>query len=139
LNNGPYDTYLRKSGQTLPVSFKLLSKDAFEREELGKAIGYLTYAKDTFHQLSKSKSTTIATHASQEYNEIVALYSTYVKLNDTTYYQPIPSKEDLQALIPGGRVALNIIQYKPPAPAFGPGTEKSDLQKLSYDLEGRYY
>ncbi|CAG8457420.1 4029_t:CDS:2 [Ambispora leptoticha] len=117
---------------------KFLAKDAYEHQQMGKAVGFITEAKEAIHQLSKSKSTIIASHASQEYTEVVALYANYVNTNETISFENVPNKEELQALIPGGRVALDLTKYTPPPPSFGPSLEKEDDDD-NYILKGRYY
>ncbi|CAG8502667.1 2796_t:CDS:2 [Ambispora gerdemannii] len=119
---------------------KFLAKDAYEHQETGKAVGFIRDAKEALHQLSKSKSTIIASRASQEHAEVVGLYTNYVKTNETIAFENVPTKEDLQALIPGGRVALDLTRYTPPVPRFGPGLENIDNKEDdNYILKGRYY
>ncbi|KAG9284243.1 hypothetical protein G9A89_002053 [Geosiphon pyriformis] len=118
---------------------KYLAKDANENQGIGKAIGFITEAKEVFYNLSKSKSTTIAAHASKEYAEVLALHSSYVKINNTISFDQIPSKEDLQALIPSGRFVSSLTKYTLPAPAFGRSLENTYEDGGNYILEGRYY
>ncbi|RHZ81352.1 hypothetical protein Glove_121g70 [Diversispora epigaea] len=121
---------------------KFLAKDAYEHQQIGKAVGFIKEAKDVFHLLTRSKSPTIAKHALQEYEEVDELYKRYVGFNDKVACDKVPSKADLQALIPGGRVVHDMIKYTPPKPAFGPDSERvitTTSVGLNYIGENQYY
>ncbi|CAG8676102.1 13794_t:CDS:2, partial [Acaulospora morrowiae] len=103
---------------------KFLAKDAYEHQQTGKAVGFIKEARDVLHVLTKSKSPIIAKHSIQEYAEANELCKSYIGINDTVAFEAVPSKADLQALIPGGRMFHHLIEYTPPPPAFGPDVEK---------------
>jgi hypothetical protein len=42
--------------------------------------------------------------------------------NTQLHFQPIPKIPELQSRIPAGRSAVEAVPYKPPVPAFGPGS-----------------
>ena len=55
-------------------------------------------------------------------------------------YESVPTKADLQALIPGGRVLQELATYEPPPPSFGPSIKKITKKPSSGDiLAGHYY
>ncbi|CAG8439755.1 528_t:CDS:10 [Funneliformis mosseae] len=119
---------------------KFLAQDAYVHQQCGKAVGFITEAKDAFHLLTRSKLITIALHATQEYEEVKNLHTSYVNYNNTVAYEEVPTKADLQALIPGGRVLQEFTKYEPPLPLFGPGNKKITKQPFSRDiLAGQYY
>ncbi|CAG8673055.1 14709_t:CDS:2 [Gigaspora margarita] len=118
---------------------KFLAKDAYDNQQNGKAVGFITESREVLHLLTKCKSPMIAAHAAQEYLEVNELYNSYVGINDTVTFQVVPSKADLQALIPGGRTFWELAKYTPPSPAFGPGVNRTSKSESGYILEGQYY
>ncbi|CAJ0758367.1 8387_t:CDS:2, partial [Entrophospora sp. SA101] len=82
----------------------------FHQQRMPTNIRFIKEAREAFHQISKSKSSTLAIHASQEYTEIT--------------FDTVPSRADLQALIPGGRIVQELTKYSKPDPAFGPYKEQ---------------
>ncbi|CAG8611822.1 2285_t:CDS:2, partial [Scutellospora calospora] len=111
----------------------------WSKRQNGTAVGFITEAREALHQLTKCKSPTIAAHAVQEYKEVNELYNIYVGINDTVTFQVVPSKADLQALIPGGRTSVDLIEYTPPAPVFGPGVDRTSKSESGYILKNHYY
>ncbi|CAG8832150.1 8681_t:CDS:2, partial [Racocetra persica] len=95
--------------------------------------------REVLHLLTKCKSPTVAAHAAQEYSEVNELYNIYVGINDTVTFQIVPSKADLQVLVPGGRTVFDSAKYIPPAPAFGPGVNRTNKSESGDILGGHYY
>ncbi|CAG8536088.1 9015_t:CDS:2 [Dentiscutata heterogama] len=135
-------------------------RNIWSKRQNGKAVGFITEAREILHLLTKCKSPMIAARAAQEYSEVNELYNSYVGINDTrrnfsnstgsfvlyiisikllVTFQVVPSKADLQALIPGGRMVLDLANFTPPAPAFGPGVNKTSRSESGYILENQYY
>nr|CAG8652038.1 10284_t:CDS:2 [Entrophospora candida] len=102
----------------------------FHQQRMPTNIRFIKEAREAFHQISKSKSSTLAVHASQEYTEVNDLYNSYVRIA----FDTVPSRADLQALIPGGRIVQELTKYSKPDPAFGPYKEQqiesADLNSL---------
>ncbi|CAG8610385.1 26025_t:CDS:10 [Dentiscutata erythropus] len=145
---------------TKSLGMKFLAKDAYDHQQNGTAVGFITEAREVLHLLTKCKSPMIAARAAQEYSEVNELYNSYVGINDTLLVEEflyielkdfkikafntnpqiiVPSKADLQALIPGGRMVLDLANFTPPAPAFGPGVNRTSRSESGYILENQYY
>ncbi|CAI2166098.1 17868_t:CDS:2 [Funneliformis geosporum] len=128
-----------QSGSYMPIAAlgkKFLAQDAYEHQQYGKAVGFITEAKDAFHLLTRSKLITISLHATQEYEEVKNLHTIYVNYNNRVAYEEVPTKADLQALIPCGRVLQELTKYDPPLPSFSPVIKKITSRDI---LDGQYY
>ncbi|CAO3693437.1 unnamed protein product [Rhizopus stolonifer] len=123
---------------------KFLAMHANDSQKMGEAVGFAKECKADLRLLQHSslskkhlKKSAIALRAIREEETVNELLSKYTMINDTVSYEPVPSRQDLQQLIPGGRGVLELKPYILPNPAFGPTDErKSDK---SYLLEGRYF
>ncbi|KAG1052302.1 hypothetical protein G6F46_003853 [Rhizopus delemar] len=123
---------------------KYLAMHANDNQKMGQAVGFAKECKADLRLLQHSslskkhlKKSAIALKASREEESVNEMLSRYTMINDTVSYESVPSRQDLQQLIPGGRGLLELKHYVLPNPAFGPFNErKSDK---SYLLEGRYF
>ncbi|KAI9276027.1 BRO1 domain-containing protein [Sporodiniella umbellata] len=123
---------------------KYLAMHANDSQRMGEAVGFAKECKADLRLLQHSglskkhlKKSAFALRAVREEESINELLSKYTLINDTVSYAPVPSKQDLQQLIPGGRGVLELKPYILPNPPFGPTSEgKADI---SYLLEGRYF
>ncbi|GAA5826928.1 hypothetical protein JCM3770_006308 [Rhodotorula araucariae] len=119
----------------LALSYKWLGVDAGERGETGGALGYLGMASTELDALrekdkglkalkgfgkSKQGGKGRKGKVAEEVDSTDAFTSAYKKVNDTVHFQPIPSRQTLQSLLPSGRAALSLKPYTAPAPAFRP-------------------
>ena len=52
------------------------------------------------------------------------------------HFQPVPTQQDLQSRIPGGRIAISAKPYVLPKPAFGPGSMEYVRRKADADEVG---
>ncbi|CAG8495251.1 17127_t:CDS:2 [Cetraspora pellucida] len=75
----------RNSFSVQSLGKKFLAKDAYDHQQNGRAVGFITEAREVLHLLTKCKSPTIAAHAAQEYSEVNELYNIYVGINDTRW------------------------------------------------------
>ncbi|KAF9921358.1 hypothetical protein FBU30_008633 [Linnemannia zychae] len=127
----------------------LLGMDAYEAQQYGKAIGFLTVARATFLALAKSsKSHTIAQSAAFEYRLSNEKVIAFQKINDSVTFEKVPSAIELLGLMPSGRELLSVKRYQAPKPSFGiaaTGKEGSadggddGVNKVTYALEGAYF
>ncbi|GAA5851289.1 hypothetical protein JCM8547_004195 [Rhodosporidiobolus lusitaniae] len=122
---------------SLALSYKWLGVDNGERNETGTAIGYLQLARKELEELEgKSKGLGKLKgfakggkagkgrkgKVQEELESTEAFASAYRKVNDSVHFQPIPSAQTLQPLLPSGRAALTLKPYTPLPPAFRPRT-----------------
>ncbi|KAI8598665.1 BRO1-like domain-containing protein [Dissophora ornata] len=127
----------------------LLGVDAYESQQYGKAIGFMTVARASFASLSKSsKAHMIAQAAAFEYrlaNEKVAAFQ---KINDSVTFEQVPTQAQLLGVMPSGRDLLQPKKYLVPRPSFGTAADAGDgghggtddsVSKLSYALQGAYF
>ncbi|RUS17783.1 hypothetical protein BC937DRAFT_89503 [Endogone sp. FLAS-F59071] len=122
---------------------KFLAMDANANQNIGTAAGFIKEAKESLHSLvkstlSKTSTSAIAARAAQEEAAVNEMYAMYTKVNDTVTFQAIPSKADLQTMIPGGRPLLTVKKYTLPPQAFGPVTGKP-AEGARYALAGAYF
>ncbi|KAI8350595.1 BRO1 domain-containing protein [Choanephora cucurbitarum] len=119
---------------------KFLAMDANDNSKMGRAVGFARDCKADLRSIQQSKAhlrkSAVAARAAKEEEAVTELLSKYTMINDTVSYEPIPSRQELQKLIPGGRGVLELKQYGLPNPVFGPYIEK---EQKSYSLEGRYF
>ncbi|KAM3586391.1 hypothetical protein VKS41_002910 [Umbelopsis sp. WA50703] len=123
---------------------KHLSFDANENQKMGVAAGFMREAKLELHALKKvSKSTlsithsTVASKATKEEEVVTELFHSFTRINDTVSYQPVPTRQDLQKLVPNGRGILQLKQYNPPEQCFGP--KATGLTSQQYARAGTYW
>lgn len=115
----------------------------FCNRKMGQAVGFARDYKADLRSiqhasLSKAhiRKSAIAARAAKEEENATELLSKYTMINDTVSYEPVPSRQDLQKLIPGGRGVLELKHYSLPNPVFGPFVQQGEK---SYLLEGRYF
>ncbi|KAF9050057.1 BRO1-like domain-containing protein [Panaeolus papilionaceus] len=141
------------------LSHKWLGVDAGEKggtERGGEAVGFVQWAKKELEELKDSGRLVTIGHDEKEREEIWkrelnealssvnVFYKYYQKMNDTVHFQPVPVQSELQARIPGGRIAMPAKPYIVPSPAFGPGsmeymhrkTEQMDISGKASALDG---
>ncbi|KAI9286800.1 BRO1-like domain-containing protein [Umbelopsis sp. AD052] len=123
---------------------KHLSLDANDNQNAGIAVGFMREAKAELHALKKvSKSTlsithsTVASRATKEEEAVTDLLGTLTRLNDTVSYQTVPSRQELQKIVPNGRGILQLKQYHPPDQCFGPSSV--GRQDQQYARAGTYW
>ncbi|KDR75105.1 hypothetical protein GALMADRAFT_69154 [Galerina marginata CBS 339.88] len=119
------------------LSHKWLGVEAGEKggtERGGEAVAFLQWAKKELEELKdggklvsighadKEKEETWKETINEELTKVNIFFKYYKKTNDTLHFQPVPTQRDLQARIPGGRIAIPAKPYTPPSPAFGPGS-----------------
>ncbi|KAF9346139.1 hypothetical protein BGX26_002367 [Mortierella sp. AD094] len=131
------------------VAQTLLGMDAYEAQQYGKAIGFMTIARASFATLSKSsKAHAIAHAAAFEYRLSNEKVLSYQKINDSVTYEQIPSQTQLLAVMPSGRDLLSPKKYIAPRPSFGTavatgeggnGSMDDGVNKLTYALQGAYF
>ncbi|KAF9988489.1 hypothetical protein BGZ65_002975, partial [Modicella reniformis] len=127
----------------------LLGMDAYEAQQYGKAIGFMSLARTTFLSLSKSsKAHTIAHAASFEYRLANEKVMAFQKINDSITFEQVPGQAELLGVMPNGRDLLSIKKYVAPRPSFGSaatageggyGGADDSVNKLSYALQGAYF
>ncbi|KAG0375495.1 hypothetical protein BGX24_009021 [Mortierella sp. AD032] len=127
----------------------LLGMDAYEAQQYGKAIGFLTVARTTFLAIAKSsKAHTIAQSAAFEYRLANEKVTAFQKINDSVTFEKVPSAAELLGLMPSGRELLSVKRYQAPRPSFGTaaaaregGADGGDdgVAKITYALEGAYF
>lgn len=111
---------------------------------MGQAVGFARDCKADLKSIQHSslskahiRKSAIAARAAREEETVTELHSKYAMINDTVSYETIPTRQDLQKLIPGGRGVLELKHYSLPNPVFGPSNvEKAEK---NYLLEGRYF
>lgn len=111
---------------------------------MGQAVGFARDCKADLKSIQHSslskahiRKSAIAARAAREEETVTELHSKYTMINDTVSYETIPTRQDLQKLIPGGRGVLELKHYSLPNPVFGPSNvEKAEK---NYLLEGRYF
>ncbi|PPQ95331.1 hypothetical protein CVT26_008176 [Gymnopilus dilepis] len=119
------------------LSHKWLGVEAGEKggtEKGGEAVAFLQWAKKELEEIKdgvkvvslgaseKEKEERWKENINNELTNANLFLKYYKKLNDTLHFQPVPTQRDLQARIPGGRIAIPAKPYDPPIPAFGPGS-----------------
>ncbi|KAF9102011.1 hypothetical protein BGX29_005066, partial [Mortierella sp. GBA35] len=105
----------------------LLGMDAYEAQQYGKAIGFLSVARATFLSLAKaSKSHTIAQSAAFEYRLANEKVIAFQKINDSVTFEKVPSAAELLGLMPSGRELLSVKRYEAPRPSFGSAASARD-------------
>ncbi|KAG0352112.1 hypothetical protein BG005_008395 [Podila minutissima] len=129
------------------LALTLLGMDAYESQQYGKAVGFMTSAKASFAALVKSsKAGTIVSAASFEYRLANEKCQAFQKINDSVTFEKVPSTAELLTVIPSGRDLLKPKKYQVPRPCFGPlsvdgngaGGDES-VNKLAYALQGAYF
>ncbi|KAI7900737.1 BRO1 domain-containing protein [Cokeromyces recurvatus] len=123
---------------------KYLAMDANDNQKMGQAVGFARECKaelNLIHHSSLSKphirKSAIAARAAKEKEAISELVSKYTMINNTVSYEPVPTRQELQKLIPGGRGLLELKNFVLPDPIFGPSVQQKS--EKSYLLEGRYF
>ncbi|CEP19471.1 hypothetical protein [Parasitella parasitica] len=122
---------------------KYLAMDANDNQKMGQAVGFARDCKADLRSIQHSslskahiRKSTIAARAVKEEEAVTDLLQKYTIINDTVSYEPVPSRQELQKLIPGGRGVLELKSYSLPLPVFGPSIQKGEK---AYLLEGRYF
>ncbi|THH07140.1 hypothetical protein EW145_g3583 [Phellinidium pouzarii] len=114
----------------------------------GVAVAFLAWAKDDLEELRTSRRARVSLDKErreahermkdvieEELEAINVFWKYYKKTNDSLHFQPVPPTSELQTLIPAGRAAVAVNPFKPPAPAFGPGSvEYARHQAELHDL-----
>ncbi|KAF9425388.1 hypothetical protein BGZ94_007571 [Podila epigama] len=130
------------------LAFSLLGMDAYESQQYGKAIGFMTSAKNTFGMLAKSsKATTIVNAAMFEYRLANEKWQAFLKINDSVTFEKVPSTAELLAVMPSGRDLLKPKKFMVPRASFGPSSVNSqggpggdeNVNKVTYALQGSYF
>lgn len=130
---------------------------------MGQAVGFARDCKSDLRSIQHSslskahlRKSAIAARAAREEEAVTELLSKYTMINDTVSfsffisstkrcsifsslkvsYELIPTRQDLQKIIPGGRGVLELKHFNLPKPVFGPSNEKGEK---NYLLEGRYF
>lgn len=101
----------------------------------GVAVAFLAWAKGELEELRASRRARVSLDKErreahermkdvieEELETVNVFWKYYKKTNDSLHFQPIPPTSELQTLIPAGRAAVAVNPFKPPAPAFGPGS-----------------
>ncbi|KAG0350039.1 hypothetical protein BGZ54_004076, partial [Gamsiella multidivaricata] len=97
-----------------------LGMDAYEAQQYGKAIGFMSVARATFLSLTKSsKAHTIAQAASFEYRLANEKVVAFQKINDSVTFEQVPTQTQLLGVMPSGRDLLSPKKYIAPRPCFG--------------------
>ncbi|KAG0052770.1 hypothetical protein BGZ83_002124 [Gryganskiella cystojenkinii] len=124
----------------------LLGLDAYEAQQYGKAIGFMSAARTSFGALSKSsKSPTISHAAAFEFRLTTEKVQSYQKINDSVTFLKVPVPAELLPLMPSGRDLLNVKAYQAPKPEFGiaatapEGGADDGVAKLTYAMQGAYF
>ncbi|KAI8975183.1 BRO1 domain-containing protein [Mycotypha africana] len=134
---------------------KYLAMDANHHQKMGQACGFARDAKAELKSLQQHSITKAAAHklkklsssgtattiavamkAAKEEEIVADMLSQYQMINDKVSYEPVPSRQELQTLIPGGRNLLELKHFALPEPMFGPSVKK---EEKTYLLEGRYF
>ncbi|KAI8340467.1 BRO1 domain-containing protein [Chlamydoabsidia padenii] len=127
---------------------KYLAQDANDNQKMGIAVGFLRDCKADLRSLQHSslskphirKSTTVAARALKEEENVNGLLQRFTMINDTVFNQEIPSRQDLQKVIPSGRSALELKKYTPPPAVFGQiKNYGGDQEEVAYARSGRYW
>ncbi|KAG0185744.1 hypothetical protein DFQ28_008836 [Apophysomyces sp. BC1034] len=131
----------------MAMAKKHLALDAYDSNKIGEALGFLRDCKADLRAvqhagLSKPhiRKSAVAARAYKEEETVNELLQKYTNFNDKFSCQRVPSRQDLQRLIPSGRSVLELKRYNPPAPKFGPAKEDhSDSQTARYARDGSYF
>ncbi|KAL7309167.1 hypothetical protein PS15m_011280 [Mucor circinelloides] len=122
---------------------KHLAMDSNDNQKMGQAVGFARDCKADLKSIQHSslskahiRKSAIAARAAKEEETVTELLQKYTMINDTVSYELVPSRQELQKLIPGGRGVLELKSYSLPSPVFGPTIQKGEK---SYLLEGRYF
>ncbi|KAG0222005.1 hypothetical protein B0O80DRAFT_160150 [Mortierella sp. GBAus27b] len=128
------------------LALTLLGMDAYEAQQYGKAIGFMSLARASFLSLSKSsKAHTISQAAAFEYRLANEKVMAFQKINDSVTFEQVPNQTELLGLMPNGRDLLSIKKYVAPRPSFGSaatagqGGVEDSVSRLSYALQGAYF
>ncbi|CAO3617961.1 unnamed protein product [Cunninghamella blakesleeana] len=126
---------------------KYLALDANGNSKMGIAVGFLRDCKadlKSVQQLSLSKpnflkSTTVASRALKEEEHVNELLNKFTLINDTAAYETVPSRQELQKMIPSGRSILELKQYSLPQTIFGQANNSIGQEQAAYARSGRYW
>ncbi|CAO3615249.1 unnamed protein product [Cunninghamella echinulata] len=126
---------------------KYLALDANGNQKMGVAVGFLRDCKadlKSVQQLSLSKphflkSTTVASRALKEEENVNELLNKFTMINDTVAYQTVPTRQELQKMIPSGRGILELKHYSLPQAIFGQISNSIGQEQASYARSGRYW
>ncbi|KAI8098598.1 uncharacterized protein BX664DRAFT_319101 [Halteromyces radiatus] len=128
---------------------KYLALDAMDNHKTGVAVGFLRDCKADLRSVQHSsltkphirKSTAVAARAMKEEENVNELLQRFTMINDTAAYEEVPSRQDLQRMIPSGRSALELKQYTPPTAMFGQANTYGgdDQGQTAYARSGRYW
>ncbi|TFK44298.1 BRO1 domain-containing protein [Crucibulum laeve] len=99
------------------VSFVAWSKKELEDMKDGGLARSVTIGKGEKVKKNRRKET-----IANELINVGVFLKHYKKMNDSVYFQPVPSQMDLQARIPVGQLAIAAKPFDPPVPIFGPGS-----------------
>lgn len=122
---------------------KYLAMDANDNQKMGQAVGFARDCKADLKAIQTSslskahiRKSAIAARAAKEEENVNELLQKFTMINDTVAYELVPTRQDLQRIIPGGRGVLELKNYTLPKPVFGPSNVKNEK---NYLLEGRYF
>ncbi|KAI9323246.1 hypothetical protein BX666DRAFT_1848073 [Dichotomocladium elegans] len=111
---------------------------------MGEAVGFLRECRSDLRAIQHSslskpqlRKSGVAARALKEEESVCELLQRYTLINDTVSYQTIPSRQDLQRIIPNGRGVLQMKKFQLPLPKFGPYREEET--NASYARSGAYY
>ncbi|KAG9324002.1 hypothetical protein KVV02_007324 [Mortierella alpina] len=126
-----------------------LGLDAYEAQQYGKAIGFMSTARASFAALAKSsKASTIAYASAFEFRLANEKVFAFEKINNSVTFEQIPEHAALMAVMPSGRDLLSVKKYFAPRPSFGTAATAVDaslsgagdgVSKLAYALQGAYF
>ncbi|KAF5367538.1 hypothetical protein D9758_003815 [Tetrapyrgos nigripes] len=131
---------------------KWLAIDAGEKggaDRAGDVVGLMTWAKKDLQDLKdggKSGGVSGITagekerkerglrkeRVSKELESVGVWLKHYRKMNDTLHFQSVPSQPDLQSRIPTGILAISVVPFTPPLPAFGPDSLEYMQRRADY-------
>ncbi|KAF7730444.1 hypothetical protein EC973_002251 [Apophysomyces ossiformis] len=150
----------------MAMAKKHLALDAYDNNKIGEALGFLRDCKADLRivqhaGLSKPhiRKSAVAARACKEEETVNELLQRYTNFNDKVLgdnstaisslliypylkfaCQRVPSRQDLQRLIPNGRGVLELKRFTLPPPMFGPRNEDhSESQTARYAREGSYF
>ncbi|TPX36170.1 hypothetical protein SmJEL517_g01435 [Synchytrium microbalum] len=109
---------------------RCLAVDVYEKGEIGKAVALIKNALkrvQSAHQTESNNQTYLLNTLNAEQIELKLLADTYIRVNDSVSFQPVPSIASLGNIYPQPRSLLTAKIFIPPPFAFG-----NDVGVISY-------
>jgi hypothetical protein len=118
------------------LAHQWLGVDAGEQGHLGEAVGFLLWAQEELQSIDADYG-----ERKKIKKQLEAFLAGYRKDNDSIYFQPVLTRDELRAKVPSGRAAVAIKPYQVPQPVTGMEHDEQSAEQPSNNATGneRYF